>query len=285
MSELQAANEYDDRGARAVYAVLIEIGQVLGAFRDRFVIIGGAVPWLHYPAAEPAHVGTMDVDLSLDAEALSKDEEYVGLIEALDKAGYQRDDDGLRPFQLRRYVPLEGGDPVAVIVDLLMPREVNLEKNKPPLLANFAVQKADGAAVAMSEFVEHHFAGKMPDGRSNEVNLRVASIPAFLVMKGYALVGRDKRKDAYDIYFAVREFAGGPTALAEVCRPLLENEIAMKGYKHIATKFTGVDAFGPETVRLFMRDSAAMGDMTEEQIKMDAFQQVSTWITALGVSL
>lgn len=55
----------------------------------------------------------------------------------------------------------------------------------------------------------------MPDGRPNAVELRVASIPAFLVMKGYALAGRDKHKDAYDIYFEVREFEGGPAALAE----------------------------------------------------------------------
>ena len=56
--EPKAANDYDDMGARAVYSVLLEIGQVLGAYRDRFVVIGGAVPWLLLPDAEPAHVGT-----------------------------------------------------------------------------------------------------------------------------------------------------------------------------------------------------------------------------------
>jgi len=29
--EPKSANDYDDRGARAVYSVLLEIGQVLGA--------------------------------------------------------------------------------------------------------------------------------------------------------------------------------------------------------------------------------------------------------------
>jgi len=59
----KSANDYDDVGARAVLSVLLEIGQVLGAYRDRFVVIGGSVPWLLFPDAEPAHVGTLDIDL------------------------------------------------------------------------------------------------------------------------------------------------------------------------------------------------------------------------------
>ncbi len=107
----QSATDYDDRGATAVVAVLLEIGQVLGAFRDRFVIIGGSVPWLLYPDAEPQHVGTLDVDLSLDAEALS-DDDYTGLIEALERAGYERSSDDLRWFQLRRTIRVDDGEPV-----------------------------------------------------------------------------------------------------------------------------------------------------------------------------
>lgn len=278
----QSATDYDDRGATAVVAVLLEIGQVLGAFRDRFVVIGGSVPWLLYPNAEPQHVGTLDVDLSLDAEALS-DDDYTSLVEALERASYERSSDGLRRFQLRRMISVDEGEPVAVIVDLLMPREVKLAKHKPPLIANFAVQRADGAAVAMREFVEHRIEGRMPDGRPNAVNLRVANIPAFLVMKGYAIAGRDKRKDAYDIYFATREFAGGPSDLADACRHLLDDPVALVGYKHIAAKFGANDAFGPVTVRMFLEQSAALGDMTPEQVQLDAFRQVRAWLDGLGL--
>jgi hypothetical protein len=215
--EPRSANDYDDVGAQAVLSVLLEIGQVLGAYRDRFVVIGGSVPWLLFPHAEPAHVGTLDIDLSLDAQALG-DGDYRNLVEALEAAGYQRAVANMKWFQLRRTVELDAHEPVAVIVDLLMPREAKFQRNKPPLLANFAVQRADGASVAMHSFVQHKLDGTMPDGRRNTVELRVASIPALLVMKGYALAGRDKRKDAYDIYFSVREFEGGPDALADACR-------------------------------------------------------------------
>lgn len=37
----QSANDYDDRTARAVKSVLVEIGQILGSFRGKFAVIGG----------------------------------------------------------------------------------------------------------------------------------------------------------------------------------------------------------------------------------------------------
>ena len=280
--EPKAANDYDDMGARAVYSVLLEIGQVLGAYRDRFVVIGGAVPWLLLPDAEPAHIGTLDIDLSLDAQALGEGD-YKNLVESLQAAGYQRAAQDMKWFQLRRTVQLDGDEPVAVIIDLLMPREAKFRRNKPPLLANFAVQKADGAGVALRSFVRHRFDGTMPDGRHNTVELRVASIPALLVMKGYALVGRDKLKDAYDIYFSVREFEGGPHALAEACRPLLGDPVALEGFRHIAGKFADDAAFGPVTVRQFLRDSAALGEMTADQVQVDAYRQVCAWLDRLGI--
>lgn len=282
MREPQSANDYDDRGARAVYSVLLEIGQVLGTYRNRFVIIGGSVPWLLFPQAQPAHVGTLDVDLSLDAEALG-DGEYKGLVEMLEDAGYQRAAEHMKVFQLRRVVTIDAGAPVAVIIDLLMPREARFDRNKPPLLANFAVQKADGAAVAMRDFILHKLEGHMPDGRPNTVELRVASIPAFLVMKGYALRGRDKRKDAYDIYFSVRQYKGGAAALAQACRPLLNDPVAREGYQCIAEKFTRAGGFGPVTVREFMMESSALGDMTTDQVELDAFRQVRAWLDDLGL--
>lgn len=280
--EPKSANDYDDIGAQAVLSVLLEIGQVLGAYRDRFVVIGGSVPWLLFPDAVPAHVGTLDIDLSLDAQALG-DGDYKNLVESLEAAGYQRAAEDMKWFQLRRTVEFKDHAPVTVIVDLLMPREAKFQRNKPPLLANFAVQKADGAGVAMQSFVRHKLDGTMPDGRRNSVELRVASIPALLVMKGYALAGRDKQKDAYDIYFSVREFNGGPEVLAEACRSLLGDPVAIAGFKHIAAKFADDAAFGPVTVRRFLSDSAALGDMTPDQVQIDAFRQVKAWLEYLGV--
>lgn len=69
-AEPQSAADYDDRTTAAVKAVLVEIGQILGSFQGKFAVIGGAVPWLLLGNEDMPHVGTLDVDLSLDAEAL-----------------------------------------------------------------------------------------------------------------------------------------------------------------------------------------------------------------------
>jgi hypothetical protein len=113
--------------------------------------------------------------------------------------------------------------------------------------------------------------------------LLVATIPALLVMKGYALVGRDKKKDAYDIYFSARNFVGGPAALAAECAKLMGDEVARKGYEHIASKFRHAEDFGPKTVRLFLEESAALGEMTPEQVQTDAFMQVSDLLKRIGL--
>ena len=67
--EPQSAADYGDRTTAAVKSVLIEIGQILGSFRGKFAVIGGTVPWLLLNNVDMPHVGSIDVDLSLDAEA------------------------------------------------------------------------------------------------------------------------------------------------------------------------------------------------------------------------
>jgi hypothetical protein len=283
VSDPDIASDYDERGSSAAYSVMIELGQVLGAYRQMFVIVGGAVPWLLMPNVKPSHIGTLDIDLNLSPNAL-KDGKYADLIETLEKAGYERNVDGLKPFQLRRLVkPQDGSDEIPIIIDLLMPDNAKQKKNRPPLVDGLRVIEASGGNVALEHSVSCHLEGIMPDGRSNSVDLLVASIPAFLVMKGYALIGRDKKKDAYDIYFSVRNFEGGTIALAESCKLLLDDVSVITGYRNIASKFKNQDDFGPQTVRLFLAESDALGEMTPEQVQVDAFMQINAWLRALGL--
>ena len=257
---------------------------MLGAHRDAMVVIGGSVPSILMPNADPAHVGTLDIDLDLDPEKLA-DHGYADLVEKLDAAGYERNVEGLKPFQLRRTVDLrDGGAPVPVIVDLLMPKGARTTKNRPQLVEGLRVQEADGGDVALRHNLKIQISGTMPDGRANAVELLVASIPALLVMKGYALVQRDKKKDAYDIYFSIRNYTDGMEALAVECAKLLEDPVAREAFGNIASKFNARDSFGPQTVRDFLEGSAALGAMTAEQVQEDAFRQVRALLAALGMA-
>ena len=280
--EPQSANDYDDRTTAAVKSVLVEIGQILGSFKGKFAVIGGAVPWLLLSKSDMSHIGTADVDLSLDAEALG-DGEYVPLVESLQKQGYNQRE-GLRRFQLVRTVPArDGGSDIDVIVDFLMPRDVEIVKNTPPLISNFAVQRADGADLALKFYQMVAIDSEMPSGGHNRVHIAVASIPALLAMKGYAIANRQKPKDAYDIYFCIRNFPDGIDALVAETKPLLEVDTARKGYLLIAGKFRDVDDFGPTKVREFVEGSDVLGGRTADQWQQDAFGQVNAWLVELGL--
>src|SRR3954447_21345308 len=90
--EPQSAADYDDRSTAAVKAVLLEIGQILGSFSGKFVVIGGVVPSLLLDNPQMPHVGTLDVDLNLDAEALG-DGEYQRLVDALLRHKYAQSEE------------------------------------------------------------------------------------------------------------------------------------------------------------------------------------------------
>lgn len=280
--EPQSANDYDDRTTAAVKSVLVEIGQILGSFDGKFAVIGGAVPWLLLSQAAMSHVGTADVDIALDAEALG-DGEYARLVDMLRSQGY-RQGSNLRRFQFVRTVAAtDGGPPIDIVVDFLMPRDAVIAKNNPPLVSNFAVQRADGAQLALSFHQMVAIDGAMPDRRRNLVSIAVAGIPALLAMKGYAIAKREKPKDAYDIYYCVRNYPGGVDGLVSATVPFLEVDAANNGYRSIAGKFRTADDYGPTCVREFVDGSPLLGQRTPDQWQQDAFGQVHAWLVGLGL--
>jgi hypothetical protein len=282
LSNPQSAKDYDDRTTKAVKSVLLEIGQILGSYRGRFAVIGGAVPWLLLDQEDMPHVGTLDVDLGLDAEALG-DGEYALLVDELMRHDYNKSE-ATKDFQLMREVPASEGEvPIKVIVDFLMPHDAKIKKNRPVLIEDFRVLRADGAdlAIDFNELVA--ISGKMPDGGTNTVQLAVCSIPALLAMKGHAMNGRLKRKDAYDIYYCVRNYPDGIEALAKDCFPVLERPSGEEGFRYIDQKFETDESYGPTSVRKFVEDSSLLGERTADQWQQDAFGQVDALLRALGV--
>jgi len=245
-------------------------------------VIGGAVPWLLLENEEMPNVGTLDLDLGLDAEALG-DGEYVTLIQALMDNGHNQRRD-LKKFQLVRQVPAaDGGPQIEILIDFLMPRAAQIEKNDPPLINNFAVQRADGADLALEFYKLIAIDGPMPGGGMNRVEIAICSIPALIAMKGHAVNGRHKQKDSYDIYYCIRNYPDGIEALTDACRPVLGHPSGGQGYRYMNEKFASVDGYGPTCVRQFVSGSQILGDRTPEQWQQDAFGQVDAWLRGLGL--
>jgi hypothetical protein len=270
------AADYTALEVEAAKRVMIEVAQNLGEYADACVVVGGWVPELLLPEAEPKHTGSIDVDLALNPKRLSG-ERYARLLDALKRKGYQP---GEKPFQLFKEVKI-GREKIRVDVEFLAPKGAKKKKNRPKRVPGFRVLETEGCALAFDDPAIVTIEGKMPDERTNRVTIRVASVADFLVMKGYALAGRDKPKDAYDIYFCVKNYRGGPVALARELRPKLRLKEVRKGLEHIASKFRSAEDFGPSTVVRFL----ASGDADEQRFQaQDAFGQVERLLQDLGLS-
>src|SRR5439155_19750883 len=99
--------DYSERQTVAARRVLVDVGQVLASFVDCLVVVGGWTPDLLLPDAEEPHVGSIDVDLALDAAKL-KDGRYAQLIKLLLNTKHYRT--GEKDFQRVVDVDLKDGE-------------------------------------------------------------------------------------------------------------------------------------------------------------------------------
>ena len=134
-AEPRSEADYSPRQTEAARRVLVDVGQVLASFADCLVVVGGWTPDLLVATADEPHVGSIDVDLALDAAKLNA-ARYAALVKLLlDTRRYRP---GEKDFQLIVEVNLNDGErPVQVEVEFLAPKEVKLKKPTPKLLADF----------------------------------------------------------------------------------------------------------------------------------------------------
>ena len=251
MTAPRHAEDYTARQTEAAHRVLVDVEQVLAGFRECVVLVGGWVPDLLLSEAAEPHVGSIDVDLALDAEKLESGR-YAELLKLLVETGrYQR---GPKQFQLHTIVELPDGlKPVTVEVDFLAARELRLRgKGR---MRGFRVLQADGCAVAFRAPELIDVSGPMIDGVRNTVQVRVASLPDFLVMKCHALAGRDKPKDAYDIAYCLDHVPGGIETIAKVWCECAKHPDVIAAVRILREKFARIDSFGPQRAARF-RNSA-----------------------------
>jgi hypothetical protein len=247
--------EYTPRQVGAARRVLVDVGQVLASFRDAIVVVGGWVPDLLLPTAASAHIGSIDVDLALDAAKLT-DGRYAELLKLLlDTGRYEKGD---KDFQLVSSVDLADGDPpVRVEVEFLASDDVVLKKNHPKLVEGFRVLRFPAFAAAFTNPVSIDFSGPMISGAANTVHLRVASLPDFLVMKAHAIDGRDKPKDVYDLCYCIDEFPNAIEAVAADWRERQDDRLVAKAIVILKEKFQSVDHYGPQQLATFQSGGSA----------------------------
>jgi hypothetical protein len=247
--EPRQEGDYTDRQVEAAHRVLVDVGQVLAAFHDAIVVVVGWVPDLLLPHAEPEHIGSIDVDLALDAARLG-DGRYAELLKLLlDTHRYRQGD---KNFQLVTDVDLNDGEsPVTVDVEFLAPSDVKLKKNEPKLVEGFRVLQFAACAAAFQAPIDVEIVGLMISGATNRVRVRVAALSDLIVMKAHAVEGRDKPKDVYDLCYCLDEYPGGIATLAEDWRLRNGDPLVDTAVRILREKFETVDHHGPQQLAIF----------------------------------
>ena len=266
--------DYTAEAVAAARSVMLELTRLLGEYQEGIVVVGGWVPELLLSGAGHRHTGSLDVDLALDQHTLGE-VGYKTILQLLLSHGYHQ---GKQPFIFFRTVQV-GSTTYEVEVDFLAGEYAGTARShRTQNVQDMQPRKARGCDMAFTDPKEITISGTLPDGGKDSVRIRVASIAPFLVMKAMALATRLMEKDAWDIYYCIRNYPGGIERLAEEFRPLMKNKLAQEALVNIAEKFASPEHVGPKHVA----DFEGITDVEERALRQrDAYERVNSLLALL----
>ena len=256
-----AAGYPSDQVAR-VKATCLYLATKLGDLMPELVVVGGLVPALlinqeNLPENVTPHVGTMDLDLGL-AFALVGEARYQEVAERLRNAKFTPDknDEGKTTRQRWRI-----SDP-PVTVDFLIEPENSTEAQAGRLFdltKDWAAIIAPGLHLAFKNNRKVTLSGKTIVGEIAEREISVCGAGAFVVLKALAFHIRGENKDAYDLFYLLRNYGRGVADVAAELRALLSDASAQKAVEWLRSDFKDADSTGPRRAAefLFGRPDAA----------------------------
>lgn len=89
-------------------------------------------------------------------------------------------------------------------------------------------------------------------GETAKRDIRVCGAGAFVVLKALAFHIRGENKDAYDLFYLLRNYASGVPDVAAELRPLLADESAVKALEYLRADFEEINSIGPRRVAEFL---------------------------------
>jgi len=249
------ASEYKSEQVELVRATCLYVATKLGDMMDDLIIVGGLVPSLivdqtTLPQDVDTHVGTMDLDVGLQL-ALLDEGRYRKLTERLRDAGFAMDknDDG-NPTRQRWTITNSG----TVTVDFLIPpsREGDRPGKLRDIEPDFAAIIAPGLRCAFRDRQHITLQGRTLFGEKAERDVWVCGAGAYVVLKALAFDSRGENKDAYDLFYIVRNFGAGIKDVVAKLQPLLDDEEARKALDVLRRDFTDPEGIGPMRVAEFI---------------------------------
>lgn len=252
----ERASEYRSEQVELVRAACLYIATKLGDLMDELVVVGGLVPSLlidqgALPEDTSAHVGTVDLDVGLKL-ALLDEGRYRTLTERLREARFTQDEteEGRATRQRWRITGLG-----SVTVDFLIPPSPATDQGGTlrDIEKDFAAIIAPGLKLAFQDRRRVRIDGTTIFGEKATREVWVCGPGAFVVLKALAFLGRGENKDAYDLYYLVRNFGGGVEDVAACLRPLLGDGEARKALQVLRDDFLDHGGVGPRRVAEFLQ--------------------------------
>ncbi len=273
------ASDYTPEQVELVRATCLYVATKLGDLMNDVVVVGGLVPTLlidptGLSEGTSVHVGTMDLDVGLKL-ALLDEGRYRSLTERLRDAGLEPDhtDDG-RVIRQRWRLSKTG----SVTVDFLIPPSLATDQGGKlrDIEKDFAAIIAPGLKLAFLDRRRVRLEGTTILGEKASREVWVCGPGAFVVLKALAFLGRGENKDAYDLYYLVRNFGAGVEDVAASLRPLLGDPETQRALEVLRDDFLDHGGIGPRQVAEFLQGGP------HDDIQADVTGFVAALLRVLG---
>jgi len=275
---MKIKSEYSPREIEACVIVMRELFIYLKPYRNQIVLVGGWVPYFLLEKYIPPgsgydqHVGSLDIDIALDAFSISTDA-YKTILEILKERGFYHRKDNLGkdiPASFLKKVIFEDADEIEVQIDFLAPEYGGAPKKKRhQVIQDMLARKGRGTDIVFDQTEMIHLSGPISTGANIELDIKVANVTACFVMKGIAIGERTSEKDAYDLYMLARYYKEGPESVLSELKKLRNHGLMKEALRNIEEQFKDVKSMGPVSVATFM----GITDKEEyERITRDAYE-------------
>jgi len=254
--KLSFASDYKREDLELVRQTCLYVATKLGDLLDDLVVVGGLVPSLlipdkSLPAGEDVHIGTMDLDLGLSL-ALLDTKRYEDLPLRLYRADFRPDENEEGNPALQRWKITPATD-LKVTLDFLIPPSLAADKGGElrHIEKNFAAVITPGLHLAFQDKEKVSLKGLTLLGEKANREIWVCGPGAFVVLKALAFDQRGENKDAYDLYFVIRNYGSGVDDVCRCLSPLLKEVETKKALEILHRDFSEPDGVGPSRIARF----------------------------------
>ncbi len=269
MEKPRSAAGYPPEGVEHVRAACLYVATVLGDLLiEELVVVGGLVPSLlitqdPLPEGVPLHAGTMDLDLGLDLGVLDESK-YHEIAERLRHAGFEAKRNAEGNTVLQTWT-IRGNYGHEVTIDFLIgpASEADQAPGIKHLEPDFGAVITPGLNLAFRDKEIVSIDGITIMGERAKREIPVCGPGAFVILKALAFDSRGAPKDAYDLYYTIRNLGGGVEDVAGRIIGLLPDPEAEKALSILRRDFTSADLVGP------LRAAEFSGDADQDVIRED----------------